>query len=117
MRLRSPNCLSKSYSSTWRFSCVAAVAWRRAKVSFANTKEEAHAALAPHISDAALYESLGGERPDTAYDPRRYERFMRGLDAERRAALSAAALSSAKGAAGGGGAPLADGNTLHADCH
>ena len=62
-----------------------------------------------------LYETLGGERPDT-YDFRRYECFMRKLDGERRAELSAAAVSSAKSLANGD-APTADGNVLHANCH
>jgi hypothetical protein len=68
---------------------------RREKIFFACSVEEIQAVLSSHVPQELLYKSLGGTKPE-AFDFHVLDMHMRGLDVERRAELSAAALLNTK---------------------
>ena len=70
----------------------------KAKVAFASTPAEVRAAIEPHMGADVLYASLGGSKPDEAFDGPGHAEFMQAMEARRveRVAAAAAALLEAE---------------------
>ena len=63
----------------------------KAKVAFATSEAAVRAAVDPHMGPDALYASLGGAKPDEAFDGPGHATFMQAMEARRAAKVAAAA--------------------------
>ena len=70
----------------------------KAKVAFATSEAEVRAAIQPHMGADVLYASLGGDKPDEAFDGPGHAVFMQAAEARRVARVGAAAARLREGA-------------------